>query len=515
MGQALYRKYRSASLDEVVGQEHITQTLGNAIASGRINHAYLFTGPRGVGKTSIARILAHQINKLPYDGTEHVDIIEIDAASNNGVEDIRDLREKVRLAPASAEYKVYIIDEVHMLSTAAFNALLKTLEEPPKHAVFILATTEAHKLPATIVSRSQRFGFRPVALPAVAKHLQFIAKKEGISIDNDALKIVAEHGEGSFRDSISLLDQLANLGSKKVTTADVEQLLGMAPQKMVHDLLQLLLAGDAQNALQLLSNEFNRGVSVTTLNKQLIAEARKTAIDTPALYGLIAQLIEVPKSFDPRVKFEVVAMQFAFAVSQPQALHAAPPKVSSGTPAPVTPPKKSATAPKPVGPRQASAVVPAPVVEIEQPPTPAEAPVVTTPAEDTDFYMDDLPEKAWKGIVAATKDKSTTLYTIIRQAVMHFDAEKQLLTLTFRFPLHQRRFEEQKYKSVFTNVLSEVIGGVPAVQVVVNKDVAKKDKPRIEEIATLPSDTVVAPAAIADESTSAVLAMMGGEVVNA
>jgi DNA polymerase III subunit gamma/tau len=170
LGQALYRKYRSKSLSEIVGQKHITDTLSNAIKSGRISHAYLFTGPKGVGKTSIARILAHEVNGLAYaDESIHLDIIEIDAASNRRIDEIRDLRDKVHIAPTSAKYKVYIIDEVHMLTKEAFNALLKTLEEPPAHVIFILATTEAHKLPDTIVSRTQRFTFKAIEPSAFAR----------------------------------------------------------------------------------------------------------------------------------------------------------------------------------------------------------------------------------------------------------------------------------------------------------------------------------------------------------
>src|SRR4051812_33147325 len=237
MGQALYRKYRSKSFSEVVGQKHVTDTLENAIKQGRISHAYLFTGPRGVGKTSVARILAHVVNELPYDETTvHLDIIEIDAASNRRIDEIRDLRDKVHISPASAKYKVYIIDEVHMLTREAFNALLKTLEEPPEHVIFVLATTEAHKLPETIISRTQQFNFKPVSVPKVAGHLQQIAINEKIKIDDPALQLLAEHGEGSFRDSIGMLDQLAANG-KKIDETAVRNLLGLPSKKLITQLL--------------------------------------------------------------------------------------------------------------------------------------------------------------------------------------------------------------------------------------------------------------------------------------
>src|SRR3990167_8680284 len=213
MDRALYRKYRSKNLDEVVGQEHITETLKNSLKSGKISHAYLLSGPRGVGKTSVARILAHEFNNLKYeDENIHLDIIEIDAASNRRIDEIRDLREKVHITPTSAKYKVYIIDEVHMLTKEAFNALLKTLEEPPEHCIFILATTEAHKLPETIISRTQRFNFKPIPKTAAKTQLQKIAKAEKIKIDDDALELLAEYGEGSLRDIIGMLDQLSATG---------------------------------------------------------------------------------------------------------------------------------------------------------------------------------------------------------------------------------------------------------------------------------------------------------------
>ena len=252
MGIALYRKYRSKKLSEIIGQEHITTTLTNALKSGQLSHAYLFTGPRGVGKTSVARILAHEVNGLPYsDDDNHLDIIEIDAASNRRIDEIRQLREKINLAPTSAKYKVYIIDEVHMLTREAFNALLKTLEEPPAHVIFILATTEAYKVPETIVSRTQQFNFKPISASQMAAQLKQIAKTEKIEIDDAAIKIIAEYGEGSFRDSLSLLDQASSIG-KKITEPELDKILGMAPAERINAIIQAIEKASAKSLLEIL-----------------------------------------------------------------------------------------------------------------------------------------------------------------------------------------------------------------------------------------------------------------------
>ena len=305
MSKALYRKYRSKTLEEVIGQKHITDVLASAIAQGRTSHAYLLTGPRGVGKTSVARILAHEINGLLYDdNTINLDIIEIDAASNNGVEDVRDLREKVQIAPVSANKKIYIIDEVHMLSKAAFNALLKTLEEPPEHVVFILATTNVEKLPATIISRAQRFSFRPISINDAVKHLAYIAKQENIKVTDDALKLIAVRSDGSFRDSISLLDQLSSLtdSQKTITAKLIENTLGMAPNEVINQLLEAVEDRNISTLVELLNSTFDSGISATVLIAQLTASICDKIAQKPQLLPLLDALIDVTKSSQPQLK---------------------------------------------------------------------------------------------------------------------------------------------------------------------------------------------------------------------
>ncbi len=302
MSRALYRTYRSRSLDEIVGQSHITRILQRAIARGHIAHAYLLTGPRGVGKTSIARILAHEINGLPYtDESTHLDIIEIDAASNNSVEDIRDLRDKVQIAPTSSPKKIYIIDEVHMLSKSAFNALLKTLEEPPEHVVFILATTDADKLPATILSRVQRFNFRAISPRDAAKHLAFIAQQEKIAITPDALELIAEQGKGSFRDSISLLDQLRSLSDETIDRAMVAEVLGLAQDEVVEGLMAAYAAADIGQAARLIDEAEAAGTPAELLAEQLLGIARQRVVEDVALLPLLDKLLAVPRAGWPRI----------------------------------------------------------------------------------------------------------------------------------------------------------------------------------------------------------------------
>jgi DNA polymerase-3 subunit gamma/tau len=285
----LARKWRPQTFEEVVGQEHIVKTLAGAIKQNRVSHAYLFTGPRGVGKTTTARLLAKALNcekgpsSTPCNKCTNckeitignsLDILEIDAASNRGIDEIRDLREKVKFAPASCKYKVYIIDEVHMLTPEAFNALLKTLEEPPSHILFILATTAPFKLPLTILSRCQRFDFRRIRNKDIVKKLAEVVKAEGHQVSEDILFQLARASEGSMRDAMSALDQLISLGGKKVTQEDLQTTLGIVPQAIFSKLTEAIAGGNSKEALHIVSGIIEEGSDLRQFAGDLLEHFR-------------------------------------------------------------------------------------------------------------------------------------------------------------------------------------------------------------------------------------------------
>jgi DNA polymerase-3 subunit gamma/tau len=289
-GQALYLKYRPRIFDDMIGQHHITRTLQNALAQNRLRHAYLFSGPRGTGKTTLARILAKAVNcsypdpaLRPCDAcaacvavneSRYLDLIEIDAASNNGVDDVRELRDKIGFSPNEGRYKVYVIDEVHRFSGSAFDALLKTLEEPPDHAIFVLATTELDKVPATIKSRCLKFEFRRVSVQEVADRLQQIAESEGLQFERQALELIARQGTGSVRDSISLLDQLVADPDVPISFEAAARMLGAANYHAVGTLIQALVENDVASGMDILNHAIDEGADPRQLTGQIVEHLR-------------------------------------------------------------------------------------------------------------------------------------------------------------------------------------------------------------------------------------------------
>ncbi len=291
--QVSARKYRPTTFEEVLGQSHVVQTLSNAIARKRVAHAYVFSGMRGVGKTTVARILAKSLNCEKGPTSEpcrtcpscveitrgnSVDVIEIDGASNTGVDDVRELRENVKFAPFHGSYRVYIIDEVHMLSNSAFNALLKILEEPPSHAVFIFATTEVHKIPATILSRCQHFTFRRISRLEIISQLRHVATQTGVTVEDRSLSVLARTSEGSMRDALSLLDQAVSFGGDKLQHEDLEALIGSVPEELVRQMIESILAHQASQAMTLIGEVVDQGFDVRVYCRAILERIRNLLV---------------------------------------------------------------------------------------------------------------------------------------------------------------------------------------------------------------------------------------------
>jgi DNA polymerase-3 subunit gamma/tau len=452
----------------------------------------LFTGPKGIGKTSVARILAHMVNNLPYnDESVHLDIIEIDAASNRRIDDIRDLREKVHIAPVEAPYKVYIIDEVHMLTGESFNALLKTLEEPPSHVIFILATTEAHKLPATIISRTQRFHFRPAAAGSVAKHLSFIAKSEGITIEPEALELLAKHGEGSFRDSISLLDQLSALTGGNIRLNVAEQVIGVSPHAAIEAIIKHLNNGDTAALQKILSEQLEeRGINAHIITSQLIKALKLAAHDNSNFYTLIDNLLEVPKSSQPSLKLAVLLLKFASATEKED-------------PAKTT---KAANVNKPALP--AVSKTPQQVVS-NQSSVDSKKQNEDNKTQATDNRQQKTDDRqpfelsAWQEVLNTVKKSNPPLYSVLAKGEPRLKDDE--LTLAFGYKLHQKKLDDPKFRTKLTKTVNDLGYDCPKISAIVDRASVAPNK----------TARTVTPEA-ADETTKDVIGIMGGgEVVNA
>ena len=439
--KALYRRYRPKTLSEVVGQEQITSVLEKAIKNGKIAHAYLFIGPRGTGKTSVARILAHQINDFDYElEDDYLDIIEIDAASNTGVDNIRDLREKAIIAPSKGKYKVYIIDEVHMLSKSAFNALLKTLEEPPEHVVFIMATTDAYKVPVTITSRSQVFTFKLANPSVMLEHLKKIAKAEKIDITDEALEIVVRRGGGSFRDSLSLLDQVSTLSDSQIDAELLNKALGLPAQDALLSILNGYAAGDATRVRETLAELLDSGIKPEVVADNLISAILDNP--QPIWLGLMDKLTEVSRNAYPNVKLLLALTAPATPVAP--AFPVAPVPKPHATLATAVKPAAVTPAQKPVA-KAKLEPEPEPASEPEPTPEPTPAPAPSAPRVESDADAAEV----WNQIILHCEEVSPGIVRYLHDADYTYANEK--LTIYAKKKFNQKQIDKRR------NVIAEVL----------------------------------------------------------
>ncbi len=487
MSQALYRIWRPASWEEVVGQDHIIQTLKNAVAADKVSQAYLFAGPRGTGKTTTARLLAKAVNcldpdlsKRPCNACENciavnegrfLDLIEIDAASNTSVDDIRELRDNINFSPSQGRFKVYIIDEVHMLSTSAFNALLKTLEEPPSHVIFVLATTEIHKIPATVLSRCQRHEFRRIPVQTIIEKLKLLCAQEHIEIEDEALSLVARQATGSLRDAISLIDQLSSIG-KVITLETAQNILGTATSQAVLDLGQAIQDHDSARGLEVIHTALDAGTDPRQFARQVVDYLRtllviklngskdlellpevRSLMEAHAQNFSTEQLIATINQFnaaatDLKANWHPgLGLELAFAASltapaeQPKTFIAEP--ISHPVTSTSRHPEKTGTdagTPKVSSPKESSESVSAP-----QP-----APVTSA---QVDFNLDNLQER-WDQIKREVRQMDQVAGALLNSSRI-VSANDALLTLGFSSDLLREKMMSEKMLRSVRKVLSK------------------------------------------------------------
>lgn len=480
MSQSLYRKYRPQTFKDLTAQEYIKTTIQNAISSQRIGHAYLFSGPRGVGKTTIARLIAKTLNCLTRnealskgekaesepcnvcqvcleitDGRS-LDVIEIDAASNRGIDEIRELREKIKFSPTISRYKVFIIDEVHMLTKEAFNALLKTLEEPPSHAIFILATTELHKVPLTIASRCQEFIFKKAKEPELISRLGEIARNEKISVTESALNFIARLGDGSFRDAISILDQVRSFKEDEIDVADLREILGLASEEQVFSFLIALAEGDSKTAFEILSLLKENGADLHQFTQNAIEALRKILIfkiNPEILSGEQGEfLAEIAGNFDEPLLIEMInkfieagglIKRLPFPELPLEMLISHYSRIKQKD----TDPDSTPSASGPVRNKSLRAAVAAPTAER-----------TSNGVIKRTVPVSDVSDSDWQNVLEGLKENNHSLYMILKE-VREFCFENDCLILSFPFKFHAERLAETKNRLLVEKILEEKLGG--------------------------------------------------------
>ncbi len=471
---ALYRKYRSVDFDDLYGQDHITKTLKNSVAEGRFAHAYLFHGPRGVGKTSAARILAKAINcehnvagnpdntcekcKLITSGST-VDIIEIDAASHTQVDNIREvIIERAKFAPTNLKYKVYIIDEAHMLSKSSFNALLKTLEEPPEHTVFILATTEIQKIIPTIQSRCQRFDFHQINEKALSERLRFIADQEKIMIDDKALELIVRASEGGFRDAISMLDQVADMKKGEIAASDMENLLGISDYSLVEDYVFAVVKKETAAALEVLGKALENGYEPAQFLKNIVEVLRRLSLASatgiseiglsPASEKLYVDILKTTTTADLITLMDTYIKNdslYKYSGLHQLSLEVATIKACTGY-AGVIHQKPVAASAKPTNEK-----------------------VENKPMVDT-ATMDDRGK--WQHFLLEVKSTNNSIHAVLKVCEPEFTADT--VTLAFPYKFHKERIEDAKNRQVVENTLTKVYGKKYRVKCVLRNSLSQK-----------------------------------------
>ncbi len=456
----LYRKYRPQTFNAVVGQQPIVRTLRNAVAQGNPAHAYLFTGGRGVGKTSVARIFARAINCTNLKDGEaclkcdicqqlnagtFLDLIEIDAASNTGVDNIRELIEHVRFTPSKGKYKVFIIDEVHMLSKGAFNALLKTLEEPPAHAIFILATTEAHKVPLTIISRTQRFDFQRLSEPDISAHLAEVVKQEGWKYDSDSLGMVAHRAEGSLRDALSLLDRLSALGSAPDREA-LEQMLGLTDARISRELIDAIIAKTPERLPELFDAWLAAGIDFAVFNRNLLEHLRSLLM--LKLGGKASE--DIQRQANQLSMGQVMHLIRLFLRAYKELAHAPSPDLPLLLASIEASYKISGAALEVSAPSAAPADAPRPQRRAAPLPASPEMPVDTKVSEAQ-------VKKHWPATIEEIKKINSPLATLVKNSPM-VEVKDGVVTLEVRYLFHKEHLESAKQRTIITDAISAAMG---------------------------------------------------------